>query len=487
MKNKHGILAALMILALVAGNALLLPKLLAFAQALPEGEVILQPTVAATARVPLPTPPEGFGVPYQLKFSRPLSEEEQKLWGEMEAEMQKDEDLLNGSDGAEVTFTQRAQDRMMEAVLEDTDDETVNSKYRTRIAGIYPIGDGTPETILIDLGTVAVCVGDEPLTREAALPLLRQVVQNPDRSQVDSSYNLMFRDFSWMKEEKDPHYTLSRSFNDDEYTRLARLRTDYLLSGLRPSTPLNTSEPPDGGLWFDEGAVTIHLPMLYELTDDEMLHYIELTDTLTRQALLKKTPDMITQQQATELAKDWAQKLFGMDVSSLRAFVALEGGSAYEDETPALKSDEPEALWRVRFGPEDMLVRENGGDYDYARCEVQIDAASGALNYAYRGDGRKEYEPSKKYIRQVKADLKKKAMDTVQTLFEDGRKPKKAVINTYGYDSDEHAFIQDGSGCTSISYVVSMSGGVEYELEFITVDQSLISYRFWPNGCENMG
>ncbi len=476
MKNKHGILAALMILALVIGNALLLPKLLAFAQALPEGEVALQPTVAATERVPLPTPPEGFGS-YQLKFSRPLSAEEQKLWDGLKKAMQKDDDLLNGGKVAVITYTPQAQERLLEANLKDVADP---DKYKQDLLESYPVGDDAPGTIQTDLGVITVCVGEAPLTRETALPLLRQVVQSAGRARVDSSYNLMYWDFSWMKEEKTPQYTLSRSLNDDEYARLARLKTDYLLSGLRPSTSLNTSEPSDGSLWFDEGIATIHLPMQYEMSDDEMLHYIELTDTLTRQAVLKKSPDMIPQQQAVEIAKDWAEKLFCMDVSGLSAFATLEDGSIFD-------SDDPGALWRIRFGPEDMLVRENGGDYAYESCELQIGAADSVLDYAYRGAGSGQAAPSDKSIKQVKADLREKAIDIVQTLFEDGRKPKKAFINTYGYASSGHDFNQDGSGASSISYVISMSGGVEYELEFATADYALVSYRYWPDGCENMG
>lgn len=303
---------------------------------------------------------------------------------------------------------------------------------------------------------------------------------NPDRAHVDSSYNLMFCDFSWMEEEKTPHYTLSRSLVDDEYTRLARLKTDYLLSGLRPATPLATSETSDGGLWFDENTTTLHLPEKYELSDDEMLHCIELTDTLTRQAVLKKTPDMITQQWAMEIATDWAKKLFGMDVSGLKAFVSLEDGTFWGSD------DGPAALWRVRFGPEDMLVREIGGDYAYDCCEFQINAADGALDYAYRNDGH-ENKPSDRDIKQVKVDLKKKAVETVRTLFEDGKKPKKAFINVYGYASDDDNFNLDESKITNISYVVSMSGGVDYELEFTTADQSLISCRYWPDGCKDMG
>ena len=476
MKNKHGVLAALAILTLLIGNALLLPRLLAAAQALPEGEVALQPTADAAQRVPLPEPPLGFGAPYQLKFSRPLSAEERKLWDDLTREMQKDENLLNSGDGAEITFTQRAQDRLIGANLKDIADP---DKYRQDLLASYPVGDGAPGTILIDLGTVTVCVGGEPLTRDTAIPLLRQLVQTPDhRARIDSSYNLMYWDFTWMKGDKTPQYTLSRSLCDDEYTRLARLRTDYLLNGLRPVTPLNTSEPSDGGLWFDENTTTLHLPEKYELTDDEMLHYIELTDTLTRQAVLKKTPDMITQQQAVEIAVDWAGKLFGMDVSGLKAFATLEDGSAF---------DGPGALWRVRFGPEDMLIREIGGDYAYDRCEFQIDASGGALDYAYRGAGIGQAAPSDGDVKQVKADLKRKAIETVQALFEGGRKPKKAVINAYGYVSDEDNFNQDGSKSASISYVVTMPGGVEYELEFTTADQALISYRYWPDGCQDMG
>ena len=337
-----------------------------------------------------------------------------------------------------------------------------------------------PGTILIDLGTVTVCVGDEPLTREAALPLMRVVLRNADGAYIDGDYNNMYRDFSWMKGEKTPQYTLSRSLCEDEYTRLARLKTDYLLGGLRPLTPLATSETPDDGLWFDEGAATLHLPGKYELTDDEMLHYIELTDTLTRQAVLKKTPDMITQQQAVEIAKDWASKLFGMDMSGLKAFVSLEEGTFWG-------SDSSGALWRVRFGPGDMLVRENGGDYAYDRCELQIDASVGALDYAYHSDGSKQTARSDGNIRRVEADLKQKAMNIVQTLFEDGRKPKRVSINAYGYASAEHEFNADGSGSASISYVVSMPNGVEYELDFATADRALISYRYWPDGCEDMG
>jgi hypothetical protein len=478
VKNKHGILAALTILALVAGNALLLSKLLAFAQALPEGEVVLQPTVAATSLVPLPKPPEGFGVPYELRFSRPLSAEEQKLWDDLKAEMQKDDDLLNGGDGAVITYTLRAQKRLLEANLKDVADP---DKYKQDLLESYPVGDDAPGTILIDLGMVTVCVGDELLTRDAAIPLLRQLVQAPDhRALIDSSYNLMYWDFSWMKGDKTPQYTLSRSLVDDEYTRLARLKTDYLLSGLRPATPLATSETTDGGLWFDENTTTLHLPEKYELSDDEMLHYIELTDTLTRQAVLKKTPDMITQQRAMEIATSWAKKLFGMDVSGLKAFVSLEDGTFWGSD------DGPAALWRVRFGPEDMLVRENGGDYAYDRCEFQIDAAGGALDYAYRNDGH-EYKPSDRDIKQVKADLKKKAIEIVQMLFEGSRKPKKAVINVCGYATDDDNFNLDESKITNISYVVSMSGGVDYELEFTTADQSLISCRYWPDGCKDMG
>jgi hypothetical protein len=477
VKNKQGILAALMILALVIGNALLLPKLLAFAQALPEGEVVLQPTVAATARVPLPAPPEGFGAPYQIKFSRPLSAEEQKTWDDLAQEMQKDEELLNNGDGANITFTQRAQNRLLEANLKDIADP---EKYKRDLLESYPVGDGAPGTILIDLGTVTVCVGGEPLTRDAAIPLLRQLVQGSDRARIDSGYNLMYWDFSWMKGDQTPQYTRSRSLCDDEYIRLARLKTDYLLSGLRPATPLATSETPDGGLWFDENTTTLHLPEKYELTDDEMLRYIELTDTLTRQAVLKKTPDMITQQRAVEIAKDWAGKLFGMDVGGLEAFVSLEDGTFWG-------GDSPEALWRVRFGPEDMLVRELGGDYAYDRCEFQINAADGLLDYAYRGAGSGQAAPKDKTVKQVKVDLKRKAIETVQALFEGGRKPKKAVINAYNYVEAKDEYNEDVDMMAQISYVVSMPNGVEHELEFTTAGYALISYRYWPDGCKDMG
>lgn len=474
MKNKHGILAALTILALLVGNALLLPKLLAFAQALPEGEVFTQPIADTAQRIPLPEPPEGFGTPYQLKFSRPLSAEEQKLWKALDSDMHSLQKLRVGNEAA-VTYTQRAQERLLEANLKDI----VNpDRYRRNLLESCPVGDGAPGTILIDLGTVTVCVGNEPLTREAAMPLMRQVFRNANGAYIDSGYNLMYRDFSWMKEEKTPQYALSRSLCDSEWRRYMRLKTDYLLTGLRPSTPLCTSETPDGGLWFDESTATLHLPMQYELTDDEMLHYIELTDTLTRQALLRKTPDMIPQQKAVEIAKDWAEKLFGMDVRSLPAFATLEDGSVF---------DGPGALWRVRFGPEDMLVREIGSDYSYEGCEFQINAADGALDFAYLSRGSGQAVPPDKDIKQVKADLKRIAIKTVQALFEGGRKPKKAVINVCGYATDDDNFNLDESKITSISYVVSMSGGVEYELEFTTADYALFSYRYWPDGCKDMG
>lgn len=475
MKNKHGILAALTILALLAGNALLLPRLLAFAQALPEGEVVTQPTVDATARVLLPTPPEGFGVPYELKFSRPLSEEEQEMWNSLDSDMHSLDKLRLFGETAAVTYTQRAQERLLEANLNGITDP---DRYRQYMLGDYPIGDGVPGTILIDLGTVTVCVGDEPLTREAAIPLMRQVLRNADGANVDGSFNRMYRDFSWMEKERTQQYTLSRGLCDNELPRYMRLKTDYMLSGLRPTTPLATSETPDGGLWFDESTATLHLPMRYELMDDEMLRYIELTDTLTRQALLLKTPDMIPQQKAVEIAKDWAEKLFGMDVSGLSAFATLEDGSLF---------DGPGALWRVRFGPEDMLVREIGNDYSYEGCEFQINAADGALDFAYLSRGSGQVVPSNKGIKQVKADLKRKAIETVQALFEGGRKPKKAVINVCGYATDDDNFNLDESKITSISYVVSMSGGVEYELEFTTADYALFSYRYWPDGCKDMG
>ncbi len=475
MKNKHGILAALAILTLLVGNALWLPRLLAFAQELPEGEVVIQPTVAVTNRVPLPEPPEGFGKPYELKFSRPLSEEEQEMWNALDSDMHSLEKLRIVGEAAAVTYTQHAQDRLIEAIVENGDDP----KYRARLSQYYPVGDGEPGTILIDLGTVIVCVGDEPLTREAAMPLMRQVLRNADGANVDSSYYLMFRDFSWMKEEKTPQYTLSRSLCEDEYARLAWLRTDYMLSGIRPMMPLSTSEPSDGGLWFDEGAATIHLPMQYELTDDEMLHYIGLTDTLTRQALLQKAPDMITQQKAVEAAKEWTTKLFGWDVSGLSAFATLEDGAIFEN-------DGPRALWRVQFGPEDMLVREIDGD-SYEGCALQINAEDGVLESAYRNIPNDLALPEGKTVKQVKADLKRKAIETVQALFEGGRKPKKAVINARCYLSDDDNFNQGESKITSISYVVSMSGGVEHELEFAAADYALISYRYWPDGCKDMG
>lgn len=482
MKNKHGILSVLLALALLLGNALILPRLLAYAQGLPDGEVVTQQPAAGGERVPLPKLPEGFGEPYKLAFSRPLSEGEQQIWDALLAEMGGDYDTWSGYPGTDLTYTQRVYDDLIEFWR-----TVYNASAFERYQEKTKIGGGAPGTILIDYGTATVCVGDDPLTRETALPLVRMIapvsgVSRDDvcMSELDVAFEDVYWQFNWMEPQKNAYYSTTRSLTGNEFLNQSRLKTEYLLSGLRPGTPLAISETPDGKLWMDEQN-TIHLPMQYELTDDEMLNYIELVDSLTRRAVLHEVPDMITQQQAEQLARDWAKKLFDMDTGELFVFTGL-----YDDDFFGGSNGQP--VWRVKIGPEDMLICQQRAGDTFDGYEIILNVRDGTLDSASRfhHNGNVGVRMDRT-IQEVKSDLEKKAVGITMTLFEGGKKPEKTVINTYSFVEAKNSCNEDVDMMHEISYVVSMPDGVDHELNFTTYDYALTYYRYWPDGCRNMG
>ncbi len=412
-----------------------------------------------------------------------MSEEEQEIWDALRDEMD-DDSAWSRYPGAELTYTQQVHDALIEFWRTE-----YNPEYFEEMQKKTKVGDGASGTILIDYGAATVCLGEDPLTRESALPLMRMIapvsgVSRDDvrMSELDEAFESVYRQFSWMQPQQNPHYSTTRSLTDGEFLNLSRLKTEYLLSGLRPSTPLLTAETPDGGLWLDAHTNTIHLPMRYALTDEEMLHYIELVDSLTRQTLLKKVPDMITQQQAEWIAGDWANKLFGLNTDELSVFTEL-----YDEDFLGKSSAQP--VWRVRIGPEDMLVRLQNADYEFDGCELLLDGRDGTLTsasrlrYASTDTSAREGKSAK----QVQSDLKNKAIQTVRDLFADGSKPSKAVISGYNFVETKDSYDADVNMMHSISYVVSMPGGVDYQLDFTTGDYALISYRYWPDGCKDRG
>lgn len=115
-----------------------------------------------------------------------------------------------------------------------------------------------------------------------------------------------------------------------------------------------------------------------------------------------------------------------------------------------------------------------------------LDAVDGTLNYASRSQASHQSPPDKTAA-QVEAELQDRAIDTVMTLFTEGRQPEKAAISGYSFWNRKDSYDIDADMKYLISYVVSMPDGVDYQLDFTTGDGALVSYRYWPDGCEVMG
>lgn len=468
---------------LILGNALLLPQLLARAQALPVGEVVAQ-QAASAERLPLPELPEGCLDRPEPEFSRPLTEQEQAIWQEAVSYIMQKGNSYNYNLRAPITYTERAYERLKQAHIHGRHNPDV---ALWEMESQYRVGDGRRGSILIDLGKITMQLGDGELTKELALSFAADIYEHeyeydPYNGDGEVAYHvwLMYLDYLWAQpNDHDPLLCVNRTLSPEEEARYATVISNYRFKGLRPAAQLPISEPAEDALWYDAENRMLHLPKRYQLTDDELMLHYELNESLMAQAV-RAQGELIPEAAAIQKASEWAKAVLEMDVSELAVYAMLRDDNYFS-------GSEIVPVWWVIFGPEDMMLR---GEDRFDGADVTLSALDGSFVSTYRYATVSENKVlDAQIIEQKESEWKRQAVELTERLFADGRKVKGVTYSGRGgdYAADAKAGDVLKEDMSYTTWVVSLEGGADVQIDIRSRDGAVVMARYWPDGCKDMG